>query len=212
MNTTIKLPAFVLLLIFAGYACSGKPAAEQPSAPVAGAAYFPLENGATLAFSGGTAVGSGPVDNSGQEWEVAAAAAPDGQPGFTISRKGRGLLNAMIMVYGLRAEGLVTWTGMFGASKTEFTPPFIELPATIAPGSKWNWSGTSKGARMDIASELEGIEEIAVPAGKYKCLRIRRSINNGTIAITQWYAEGKGLVKVNMKNPGGRVELQRAGN
>ncbi len=199
--------AVVAMLALLAAGCSRKPAFPQPPKPVAGAAYFPLNPGETLAFRGGTGIGAGPIDDERQEWLVAASTAPDGQEGCTIDRQGRGLINAITMHVAWRPEGLVTWSGMFGVSKTEFSPPFVELPATIAPGARWTWSGTSKGVSLDAESVLEGLEKIKVPAGEFTCLRIRRRVGPST--LLHWYAEGRGLVRVDMENPGGRVHLER---
>ena len=188
--------------------CSGRKLEPLP-APVAGADYFPLVDGDAFEFSGGTAIGSGPIEADGQQWDVTAATAPDGEEGFIISRRGRGILNAMEMIYGLRDGDIVTWSGMFGVAKTEFLPPLVELPETIAPGARWTWAGESKGVALRVRSELEGVEELVTGKGLFKCLRIRREFNDGAVRMTQWYAAGVGLVKVMMKNAGGRVELQR---
>jgi hypothetical protein len=98
--------------------------------------------------------------------------------------------------------------GTFGSAKTEFDPPFVELPATIMPGAKWSWSGKSKGQDFFVEGQLDGLEKIDTPMGRRSCLKISRKLGSlGT--LTQWYAEGLGIVAVKMKNPGGRIELQR---
>jgi hypothetical protein len=61
---------------------------------------------------------------------------------------------------------------------------------------------------MEIESALEGVETVVVPAGSFSCLRIRRS--GGPLSVTHWYAKGQGPIKVEMRNPGGRVKLERA--
>jgi hypothetical protein len=201
-----KVPLLFALLLLAG--CSkGSGALPQPPGPVQGADYFPLAAGTALSFQGGTGVGDGPIESGRQDWDVASVAGPDGQPAFTIDRRGRGLLNAMTMTVGVRPDGLVSWSGLFGLSKTEFTPPFVELPATITPGMKWTWRGTSKEVPLEIESALEGIETVTVPAGTFACLRIRR--RGGPFSVTHWYAKGEGPIRVEMKNPGGRVQLER---
>lgn len=188
--------------------CSkGSPKLPQPVSPVKAADYLPLAAGTSLSFRGGTGIGTGPVEEGKQDWDVAASTAPDGQPGFAVSLRGRGLLNAMVMQVGVRPEGIVSWQGAFGLAKTEFTPPFVELPETITPGMKWSWSGTSKGISMQAESVLEGLEKIQVPAGEYLCLRIRRTIGPST--VTHWYAQGLGMVRVEMRNPGGQIRLAR---
>ena len=71
---------------------------------------------------------------------------------------------------------------MIGLATTGFTPPFVELPATITPGMRWPWRGTSKGVPMEIESALEGVETVVVPAGSFSCLHIRRS--GGPLSVT----------------------------
>ena len=195
-----------LLLILPG--CSKKaPALQQPVGTVQGTIYFPLVAGSKITFKGGTGIGTNEVDPDNPSFTVAVARMSDGKPGFTIDRDGRGIINAITMFYTKTAEGIVTYSGMFGVSKTEFNPPFVELPTAITAHARWSWKSSINA--MTVDSEVLGYETITVPAGSFKCLKIHRSFG-GMGSLDQWYAENKGIIKVDMINSGGRVYLERS--
>ena len=60
-------------------------------------------------------------------------------------------------------------------------------------GDKWEWKTEGQEGNYENAGE----EEITVPAGKYKALKIVVSAKSGNneYKITRWYASGVGLIK-----------------
>jgi hypothetical protein len=83
--------------------------------------------------------------------------------------------------------------------KLEPPQPLIKLP--IKPGETWEY--TTKRAELEIGVKCKtvGLENVEVPAGKYKTLRIEEvlsSTSNGrqfTSTQSFWYAPGIGRVK-----------------
>jgi hypothetical protein len=69
--------------------------------------------------------------------------------------------------------------------------PILKPPATV--GTKWAW-GTG-GAATNYAITAE--EEVEVPAGKFRCLRVEVTAGTGRMErkMTSWHAPGVGLVK-----------------
>ncbi|HEY9788551.1 MAG TPA: hypothetical protein V6D17_24390, partial [Candidatus Obscuribacterales bacterium] len=84
-------------------------------------------------------------------------------------------------------------------------PPKLIMKAHPKPGDKWNWSSKSP-LTGDIKEEVQvaGTEEVKVPAGTFKCLRLVTQRDMGTIVFLreEWYARSVGRVKtVNTAGP-----------
>lgn len=192
--------AFALLSGCGGGGNGDSKPLEQPPAPIAAERLFPLADGHTWTYKRTTILGGGSPDVEKQQFVVSSATMPDGMPGFEIVDPSRGMLNAIVMKNAARNDGVVSFTGFLGAYKNQFTPPFPMLPPTLSSGAEWTWSGTITGkqaASGTIKSKFEGLEEIKVPAGTFKCVRISRNLDD-KIKIRHWYREGVGLVKMRM--------------
>lgn len=196
------LPAAVLLAL-AALSC-GKPSLPQPSIPLSGKDYFPIAPGNRWVYASHLVFGGSPEDRQ-RKFVVSK----DGDGNLLIDEEGKGLLNSITLAYAITADGVTTKLGMFGVAKTEFTPPLVELPASIPSRHTWTWTGTSKATPMSITSVLEGMEKLTVPAGTFTCARIKRTVGAG-ITILHWYAEKVGLVKAEVVRPGASETLQLA--
>jgi len=82
--------------------------------------------------------------------------------------------------------------------------PYLQFPLT--KGSKWEWQGvfvlpvSDKKASMKLEIQNDA-EEVTVPAGKFKCVKVHINKLTGDEADeeTDWYAPGVGLVKLKSK-------------
>jgi len=193
------MAASVLVLLSCG---KSAPSLPQPTLPLNGPLHFPLAVGNSWSYASELVLGGNSPDRTTKVYTVAATPAPDGSAAFAIDLEGRGLLNKITMVYAGSPQGVVTHLGYFGAAKTEFAPAFLELPESLAPGASWSWSGTTSGRPLKIDSVLEGMESLTVPAGTFRCARIRRTPSAGG-TVTHWYAERVGLVKMEVTRPPG---------
>lgn len=84
-------------------------------------------------------------------------------------------------------------------------PAYIMLePAALRPGATWSYSftqtfnspetGITNSDRASTFScEVQGEQEITVPAGKFKALPVKKRI--GKVDITEYFARGMGLIK-----------------
>jgi hypothetical protein len=79
--------------------------------------------------------------------------------------------------------------------------PYLQFPLT--KGSKWEWNGlfvlpvSDKKSSMKLEIQND-VEEVTVPAGKFKCIKvhINKVTGDETDDETDWYAPGVGLVKL----------------
>ncbi|MFH1783513.1 MAG: hypothetical protein ABH868_01240 [bacterium] len=95
-----------------------------------------------------------------------------------------------------------------GASKTftpeassVFTPPIPLMKFPLKVGTAWNWEGNLKIAfinkNINMRCEVVAEEEITVPAGTFKCLKIHihQLRNKEESNEYSWYAPGIGQIK-----------------
>jgi hypothetical protein len=86
----------------------------------------------------------------------------------------------------------------------EAEPPFLLLKLPAKPGDKWEGTFTAKGEKCKFHSEIFAEETIAVPAGKFKALRVSILLYQRKMIInsTYWFARGIGFVKQTVDTPG----------
>jgi hypothetical protein len=84
---------------------------------------------------------------------------------------------------------------------TLFTPPVPRVMFPLTPGTETAWKGRLKVAWVDkpitFKGKVVGWEEIEVPAGKFRCIRLHYDQTRGEEKVVEdaWYAEGVGQVK-----------------
>lgn len=129
------------------------------------------------------------IDN----WKVSKEETYGGKAFFVVSRQdGRELW--------LRKETRSQVYVMDGGKTVDtFTPDWGDWQWPLEVGKTWTTSYTLlSGGRSVTASgtwAVTGEEEIAVPAGKFKALRIERAPgNNSNHVVKRWYAPDIGLV------------------
>jgi len=90
-------------------------------------------------------------------------------------------------------DGLA-WLVAYG-SKCDTPVPLLKLPPTV--GTTWMVGDERNGTKYTVGAVDE---EVKVPAGKYKCVRVD-AVSNGVTPNVYWYARGVGLVKQTMGGP-----------
>ena len=97
--------------------------------------------------------------------------------------------------FGITDDGIV----MYGSGYKDEDPELdFENPRLIVKfGAKKGATWEAKDGDLALAFEHGGEEEIEVPAGKYKAVKIicRYKSSLGDSTLTEWYAKGVGLVK-----------------
>jgi hypothetical protein len=86
-------------------------------------------------------------------------------------------------------------------SFVRFTPAVPRVIFPLTPGTKTHWEGRLKILTVNKPVVFDGTvvgwEEIEVPAGKFRCIKVHFDEKRGDEAIVEdaWYAEGVGQVK-----------------
>lgn len=78
-------------------------------------------------------------------------------------------------------------------------PPTCLLKLPAKPGDTW----TDKVVNYTVVGE----EEVEVPAGKFKAIRLRGGYDNSDAVLNKWYAQGVGLVKVTWADSDAGIEI-----
>jgi hypothetical protein len=79
-----------------------------------------------------------------------------------------------------------------------YDPPKQYLPNPLVVGREWRWTGKDPTqVEHQESSKVVGMEEVTVPAGKFRAMKVVTEITGGGAAktVTNWYADGVGLVK-----------------
>jgi hypothetical protein len=107
-------------------------------------------------------------------------------------------------------ELIVSPRGVFYKSFTEAQvcdPPLCTLKYPITPGEKWNYKGVCFEHKLEVALKVYDLEEVEVPAGKFKAYRVEWKELGKDRGKTCWYAPGIGSVKeIHSYPPFSRVE------
>jgi hypothetical protein len=92
--------------------------------------------------------------------------------------------------------------------KDKLDPPITFLKLDAKPGESWKVESSAADRKFKVRFTFTGEEEVKVPAGRYKALKLESEMtsNGRTFTATAWYAKGVGMVK--SVSPGGTQELK----
>jgi hypothetical protein len=164
-------------------------AAPLPSDAKKPILYFPVEVGAKWVYQW--------EDKEEMTREVTAVEDRKGAKIVTVSQMGKDNKLSPCEVVSVTEQGLV----LLSDSEHEFKPPVCLLKIPYKPGDSWkcdsNWLGLN---HLGATAKVLEIEELEVPAGKFKTIRVERTYAlNGTSGGDKWddlFAPGIGRVKM----------------
>lgn len=109
-----------------------------------------------------------------------------------------------------------SYSGSSSPIISTYSPPFVILPANLAPGSTATSSSvvtSSTGSQVPVTNTLtitvtiNGIESVTVPSGTYQALKVSGSVtiasSNITSNVIDWYAPNIGLIKEQVSSSSG---------
>lgn len=195
MRKILLLAAFILIFFLSGMS-------KIVAAETAGADYYPLKQGDKWTYDVWRVDGKGKKFT--QEVTVPGTDKYDNQNYIILKQKDH---RGTVRSFCLKDATGVYWKKI-GASKSFtpeassiFNPPIPILIFPLKAGYKWDWEGTLKIAfinkKIKMHCEVVAGEEIEVPAGKFKCLKIHiHQVRNEEVSDEYgWYAPGVGQVK-----------------
>jgi hypothetical protein len=82
----------------------------------------------------------------------------------------------------------------------------LRLPAKA--GDRWDVGFATKSRRVKGTATVKGGEEVEVPAGKFKAVRVDRAVDGNELTFALWYAPGVGVVKEEFWRAGSRRDVR----
>jgi hypothetical protein len=88
----------------------------------------------------------------------------------------------------------------------DYLPPRQLLQNPLGDKQAWNWTGTGTWAGVNISDEnvVSGPEDVVVPAGKFRCMKVTTLVTQSGVPVKKiyWYAPGVGLVQSGTESGG----------
>lgn len=187
MNKITTLTAIVLATLALG--ASAAAAKRKPAKTEAD--YFPLRVGDSWTYRN--------TEEGGYTLKVLSEEPQEGGPARYVVELRSGVIiqNVFSKAGGwvlFHAQSYLEHEGL----KATYEPPKQYLPNPLVVGQKWEWSGSDPTqAERRESSRTVGFENVTVPAGKFRAMKVITEITGGSMPKTRtnWYAEGVGLVK-----------------
>jgi hypothetical protein len=95
-------------------------------------------------------------------------------------------------------------------STSTYEKPLLRFPLPLLAGKEWNWEGEeySDGEKYNvhITGKVLGYESVITKAGKFEAVKLETIVESSSATknkVTEWYAEGVGLIKANAIIEGG---------
>ncbi|PJB01239.1 MAG: hypothetical protein CO127_04865 [Ignavibacteria bacterium CG_4_9_14_3_um_filter_36_18] len=167
--------------------------------------YFPIDNGRTLVFESSFG-------------ESTTKYLRDGE--FTIclseANKFKYKQTLIIKEDGAYVTELYQYFKIFLFIKKEstltFENPLLRFPLPLVPGKEWKWEGEqySDGdtSRVKVTGKVICQEFVMTKAGRIEAIKLESLVedsDNVKNRVTEWYAEGIGLIKAKIVIEGGGV-------
>ena len=196
MIRRIKFAVIVLASLALGYGASAK----KPKPAKHAVDYFPLRVGDSWTYRNNEA--------GGYTLKVVSEEPLAGNPSRFVVE----LLSGVKIIYTFsKVEGWVLFHSEnypeHEGLQATYDPPKQYLPDPLVVGREWRWSGKDPTqVEHQESSRVVGVEEVTVPAGKFRAMKVVTEMTGGGAAKTRtdWYADGVGLVKSN--TDGGQIK------
>jgi hypothetical protein len=94
-------------------------------------------------------------------------------------------------------HGIICWARLnLDGELVKFDPPQTMIAAPLKKGASWDFNGRAGELKVNQHYDVVGEEDINVPAGKFRTLRIRgEQTSPSPMTIDRWFASGIGIVK-----------------
>lgn len=93
-----------------------------------------------------------------------------------------------------------------------YEKPLFRFPLPLSPGMEWNWEGDEccdgTTSRIKVTGKAFDIESVNTKAGTFDAIKLESTIegaSNSKNHVTEWYAEGIGLIKAKIIIDGGGI-------
>jgi len=192
---------FISLLIFI-FAASIDSSNKKKSTSLSNS-YLPVDNGKTLVYESSFGQSSTKYFQDG-EFAISLSEGDDFKYKQTLIIKDDGVYAKETYQYlkiflFIKKEALIT-----------YNKPLLRFPLPLLPGTEWEWEGEehSDGEtnKVKVQGKVLGKEFINTKAGKLEAIKMETIVESSGDArniVTEWYAEGLGLIKAKIIINGG---------
>jgi hypothetical protein len=167
--------------------------------------YFPVNNGKTLVYESSFGESSTKYFHDG-EFTISLSEGEDFKYKQTL----------IIKEDGVYVKEMYQYLKIFLFIKKEATirynKPLLRFPLPLLPGTKWEWEGEEysdgEANKVKVIGKVLGNEFITTKAGKLEAIKMEtiiESVDDAKNIVTEWYAEGLGLIKAKIIIDGGGV-------
>jgi hypothetical protein len=193
---------FLPLAATLAVAVAGAAAAPAPKAGDGPPPYYPTVAESKATYQ--TTIGDLKFEHTERVTEVAKV-----RDGFrvTVERASAGK-PAVVDQMDVSAKGLTQ--RQYGGRAVDPPTPELRLPAKAGDTWEWEAPGVGDGPSRKITFKVIGEEEVEVPAGKFKAVRVERELEVGKVTQRSegWYAPEVGLVKKVFHHLGAAKQVQ----
>jgi hypothetical protein len=199
-NNSIYIIPLILLFVTLSEVVSAK------DKPVSNSnSYFPVNNGITLIYksSFGESITNYTQDG---EFTICSSKADNFKYRQTLIIKEDGVYVKETYQY-LKILLFIKKEGTFTYGK-----PLLRFPLPLLPGMEWKWEGDeySDGDtnKVKVTGKALGKEFVITKAGRFEAIKLESIVegsSNSKNRVTEWFAEGIGLIKAKIIIEGGGV-------
>lgn len=195
MNIRVLLSAVLLLVFCAIPAIAGT--RMPPRKPAPPPDYFPLKQGYWWNYQSATQEGK---TSTFTVKVVSADKQPDGALFYLLETASSGL-QPFQDIYSKPPGWVLMHHQKFltMAAENDYSPVKQFLRNPLNAGDTWTWSGTgtAMGVPISETNQVGGAEDVVVPAGKFRAMKVTSQVTQSGAPVTKmyWYAPFVGLVK-----------------
>ena len=197
-NNLKNISLLILLFTALGYSQSDKEKIDLSSK-----SYFPVNDGITLVYE--SSFGESLTRYSrNRELTISSSEADDFEYKQSLIIKEDGIYVTETYQY------LKIFLFIKKEATSTYERPLLRFPLPLLPGTEWKWVGEEysddEKYNVNITGKVIGNETVITKAGRFDTIKLETIVESSSETknnVTEWYAEGVGLVKAKILIEGG---------
>jgi len=204
-TTDMKSNSIYIIPLLLLFAALGIASLAKDKIVVKSNLYFPVNNGITLVYKSSFGESITKYSQDG-EFTICSSEADNFKYRQTL----------IIKKDGVYVKDTYQYLKIFLFIKKEATftygKPLLRFPLPLLPGMKWEWEGDEYSDddtnKVKVTGQAFDKEFIVTKAGRFEAIKLESIVEGSANAknrVTEWYAEGIGLIKAKIIIEGGGV-------
>ena len=178
---------------------------NKEKTPLISNSYFPANNSIELVYNSSFGESTTKYFQDG-EFTISSSEADDFEYRQSLSIKDDGIYVTETYQF------LKIFLFIKKEATSTYEKPLLRFPLPLLPGMEWEWEGDeySDGdtSKVKVTGKVIGKEFVKTDAGRFETIRIESLVEGSSDLknrVTEWYAEGIGLIKVKAIIEGGGI-------